>query len=137
MAVIFKADLRNLKKRVKALTTGLPANMQKTGNEGIILVQENWNKAKGADGKKLDDLQKAYKARKRKSGRKGIPDLQFSGQLRQSMFARVRGNKALLTFRGREALQKARGNAKTRNNMMLPGRKLAKALTDFFFRLMT
>ena len=136
MAVIFQANLRNLKKRVKGLTIDLTPNMRKTGFKAIDLVMEKWDKKKGADGKALDKLTPAYKKRKLAKGRKGIPNFQFSGKLRQAMFVAARGGEALVTFRGGER-GKARGNAEHRENMMKPGRKLTKDLTDFFFKLIT
>lgn len=50
---------------------------------GVLL--KNWNEAKGGDGSKLRKLSEPYRRKKLRSGRLPIPNMNWSGQLTQSI----------------------------------------------------
>jgi phage terminase large subunit GpA-like protein len=61
-------------------------------------VVKSWGAAKSPNNSPLDKLSKGYERAKIKSGRNGIPDMSYTGQLQQSMnVSAVSNYKAIIT----------------------------------------
>lgn len=103
-----------------------------------LLLENNWDKGLGSDGKKLPALTKAYEKKKSASGRKGVRTFSFSGLMRQGLFlARVSRSKLRLKFVNSQ-IPKARGNVKYAQNMMVPiSDKIDRKLQKLAFKLWT
>jgi hypothetical protein len=86
-----------------------------------------WIRAKGADGKPMDDLRDKYKDKKEESGRAGVRNLIWSGKLHQGLKVFNKSfSKKIITFMTPE-IKKARGNVKYAPNMLSVGKKLENA----------
>jgi hypothetical protein len=134
------ANLENFQHRFKNIRNILPG-LIKAGEATTAGMIENWIKGKGGNDRRMQPLTPRYKRRKIESGRKGIPDLNVSGDLYRSFITRRQGRYVVkLTFT-RDAMGKAlgnwsgiRGRSKKRRNprldMMSVSRKLARKATE-------
>lgn len=106
----------------------------------LDLITQNWDKGKGANDKKMPKLTATYMKTKEKSGRRGIRDLNWKGHMVGSLTPVFRNkDRYVLTFRGVDQLNKARGNVRWADNMMSPisdriNRKLQKLAFALFTR---
>jgi hypothetical protein len=116
-----KVDLRHTKKSIKTLKEFdriLGAVSEDTRGQIVKL----WNKGFGANGFQMKSLTPKYAAKKGKSGRVPIRNLNFKGLLQQSMS--VRKDKTLrwvIGWQDIEQLKIARGNNTYAPNMMSVG----------------
>jgi hypothetical protein len=130
--VIMKLD------SIKTLTKNLK-NIDKAMFKGASLAQseilEDWSKGRGANSKALKKLTRVYKSRKMKSGRKGIRDLNLSGDLYRSFIVKKESIvRWALTFT-KDAMGKARGNYEVDNNMMKVSKRLAEKVNRLVYKL--
>lgn len=101
-------------------------------------VKGRWKTGKGADNTTLQDpkISYDYRVKKEESGRLGVIDLNYTGQLSQSFMTRkVTQTEAVIGF-GAEQLPKARKNAELRPQMLQTDDSLAKVASDAFNRIL-
>lgn len=100
--------------------------------EGDLI--KNWNSAKGGDYVKMTPLTKEYKEYKTEKGRIGIPDIYFSGKLRQGMVtAKTAKNTVKIGFLTSPLKEQAKCLAKKRPMFMKVGDKLISKITQFVY----
>ena len=125
--VIFKLD--DTKKVVKNIK-GIQSIMIRAGELAIGEIVKKWNKGKGGNNKTMKALTDKYRAKKKASGRRGIRDLNWTGDLYRSFITRREGSdKVALTFTN-DAKSKAAANYNRDNNMMKVGRDIRNKVLD-------
>jgi len=94
-------------------------------------ILKRWLKATGADDRPMPVLTAKYLDKKKKSGRKGIRDLNFTGKMQQGLYIFSASiTKKILRFRPPE-MPKARGNVKHAPGMMSASNSLEKKIQQF------
>jgi hypothetical protein len=115
-----KVKIPTLEKRLKTLKKFDKIVFQ-VANRLKLLLLVNFQKGKGADDKKFKPLSPDYAEAKSESGRHGIRNLLFSGNMLQDMAPRaVEKMKYLLKFASARERKKAQGNSEHAPNMMNP-----------------
>lgn len=133
-----KRELDDINGRIKYLQKLIFPDLMKVGFKTREHLIKNWLQGRGADGiamKRLSDNPKGkgYKTRKEKSGRNGIPDLNWTGRMQQSLESKRRGKDVIVTFSQVE-MGKARGNFKLRKNMMILNKKFKDQMSNFILK---
>ena len=131
-----KINLPTLNKRIKSLAKFDGVVFQVTERLRLLLFQ-NWQKGKGADGGKMDKLSEGYKTKKEGSGRSGIRNFLLSGNMLQDLGPVKKTDfKWLLKFKSAKERKKAQGNVTHAPNMMTPiSDKIDQKLQKLAFKL--
>jgi hypothetical protein len=139
MGVKVKIQLKNIEERLKKLEK-FDRIVLNSARRARKLIFQNWEKGKGADGKKFKALSPDYKDFKESKGRRGIRDLVLKGNMRNS-FLVVKEKPLIysLSFVGDTQKKKAEGNVKHAPNMLVPisddiNRKVQRLAFDLFTR---
>ena len=100
------------------------------------VVMDNWDSARGADGKKMPALTDKYKKIKAKDSKTPIRDLSYkTGQLRSGFKVFDKSfSRKILTFVP-DQIKKARGNVKYAKNMMTVSERLERDIIKFVNKL--
>jgi len=129
MGIIIRTP--NIKQRAKWLKTGVRPTMNKAGFKTILFLRLQWSAGKGGNEKSMKRLSKAYKKKKTESGRKGIPDMNFEGNMTQGLtIIQKEEDTVEVTFREPER-KKAAGNQARRSNMFVLSRKHKDTILKF------
>jgi len=108
-----------------------------------LLLFENWQNARGADGKKMPALTENYRKKKGKTGRTAIRNFLFSGNMLQELGPVKKTDfHWVLKFMSAQERRKARGNVNAggkKINMMVPvsdkiNQKLQKLAFNLYVR---
>jgi len=107
MAITSKRDVDNLHKLVKKLKN-IQGTMLAVGETYKAEVIKSWNKGKNVWGDKFDKLEsKTYKAQKKAIGKKAIPDLNYSGYLRETLDVKIISKGVKISIGGEYAKYRA------------------------------
>jgi hypothetical protein len=120
MATRVKISLPTINDRIKSLAKFDNVVFSVTTRLKRLLLA-NWEKGKGADGKKMPALTEEYKKKKEGTGRSGIRNMLLSGNMVQDL-APVRKQDFVWMLKFMSAIErkKAQGNASKASNMMTP-----------------
>jgi len=139
MAIRTKITLPTIDDRIKKLIK-FDNIVFKTTTRLKLLLFENWQSGRGADGKKMAKLTDQYRNKKTKAGRTGIRNFLFTGNMLQDLDPVKRADfHWVLKFTSSEERKKARGNVTYAPNMMVPisdkiNQKLQKYAFDLYKR---
>ena len=106
MAITSKRDVDNLHKLVKKLKN-IQGTMLAIGNTYSSEVIKSWNKGKNVQGQAFKKLSAGYKRQKIKAGKKGIPDLDMSGDLRDTLDIKIKKKGVNISIGGEYAEYRA------------------------------
>jgi len=136
MSIKVKVKTPSLKQRIKALKK-FDNVVFKVATRMKSLLFQNWSGSKGADDKKFDALSMDYKEKKEESGRHGVRNMLYSGNMAQDLDpVKAQDFKYILKFRSAKERKKARGNHKYADNMMLPiSERINKKLQTLAYNL--
>ena len=137
--VKIKSDIEKELKKIKDFE--LDESLNKLGIVAIETINNRIDKGVDVDGKRFKKYSQQYSKKKKASGRRAKPDLQFTGEMLNSMTHTVTNNKMTIQFPKRNHKKSkssiediARENNETREFFSLSDKELNDALEKTVYK---